>query len=174
LFIHHETDVWGSLRFLRATLTEATERLAQRSTEAADLWFLCDELEVEAAAAWAEAASARAEVQQRQLELGQVIGERDQSRDQAAEAVSRAEVLGGQLAEVSTRAGALAEDLAVAVGSAQSAQAVASEQRARAEGMFQSLCDFDSSSFFNSCLKNSVWLFAEFETALSESVKALA
>jgi hypothetical protein len=40
--------------------------------------------------------------------------------------------------------------------------------------MFQPLCDFDSSSFFNSCLKNSVWLFAEFETALSESVKALA
>jgi hypothetical protein len=40
--------------------------------------------------------------------------------------------------------------------------------------MFQPLCDFDSSSFFNSCLKNSVWLFAEFETALSEFVKALA
>jgi hypothetical protein len=60
----------------------------------------------------------------------------------------------------------------VAVGSAQSAQAVASEQRARAEGMFWPLCDFDSASFFNSCLKNSVWLFAE--TALNESVKALA
>jgi hypothetical protein len=122
----------------------------------------------------AEAASARAEAQQRQLELGQVIGERDQSWNQAAEAVSRAEALGGQLAEVSARAGALAEDLAVAVGSAQSAQAIASEQRARAEGMFRPLCDFDLSSFFNSCLKNSVWLFAEFETALSESVKALA
>jgi hypothetical protein len=36
---------------------------------------------------------------------------------------------------VSSRAGALAADLAVAVGSAQSAQAAASEQRARAEGM---------------------------------------
>jgi hypothetical protein len=140
----------------------------------ADLWLLCDELEVEAAAARAEAASARAEAQQRQLELGQVIGERDQSRNQATEAVGRANVLGGQLAEVSARAGALAEDLVVAVGSAQSAQAVASEQRARAEGMFRPLCDFDSASFFNSCLKNSVWLFAEFETALNESVKALA
>jgi hypothetical protein len=139
-----------------------------------DLRLLCDELEVEAAVAWAEAASARAEAQQRQLELGQVIGERDQSRNQAAEAVGRADVLGGQLAEVSARAGALAEDLAVAVGSAQSAQAVASEQRARAEGMFRTLCDFDSASFFNSCLKNSVWLFAEFEAALNESVKALA
>jgi hypothetical protein len=64
--------------------------------------------------------------------------------------------------------------LAVAVGSAQSAQAVASEQRAWAEGTFRPLCDFDSSSFFNSRLKNSVWLFAEFETTLSESVKALA
>jgi hypothetical protein len=136
--------------------------------------LLFDELEVEAAAARAEAASARVEAQQRQLELGQVIGERDQSRNQAAEAVGRAETLGGQLAEVSARAGALAEDLAVAVGSARSAQAAASEQRARAEGMFRLLCDFDSSSFFNSCPKNSVWLFAEFETALSESVKALA
>jgi hypothetical protein len=174
LFIRHETSVWGSLRFQRAALTEATERLAQWSTEAADLRLLCDELEVEAAATRAEAASARAEAQQQQLVLGQVIGERDQSRNQATEAVSRAEVLGGQLAEVSARAGALAEDLAVAVGSAQSTQAVASEQSAWVEGMFRPLCDFDSSSLFNSCLKNSVWLFAEFETALSESVKALA
>jgi hypothetical protein len=69
------------------------------------------------------------------LELGQVVGERDQSRNQAAEAENRAEALGGQLAEVSARAVALAEDLAVAVGSAQSAQAAASEQRARAKGM---------------------------------------
>jgi hypothetical protein len=62
----------------------------------------------------------------------------------------------------------------VAVGSAQSAQAVASEQRARAEGTFRPLCDFDSASFFNSCLKNFVRLSAEFETALNESIKALA
>jgi hypothetical protein len=68
------------------------------------------------------------------LELGQVIGERDQSRSQATEAESRAKALGGQLAEACARAGALAADLAVAVGSAQSAQAAASEQRARAEG----------------------------------------
>jgi hypothetical protein len=82
-----------------------------------------------------EAAAARAKVQERQLELGQVIGERDQSRNQAAEAESRAEALGGQLAELSARARSLAEDLAVAVGSAQSTQAASSEQRARAEGM---------------------------------------
>jgi hypothetical protein len=37
--------------------------------------LLCDEL-------GAEAAAARAEAQRRQLELGQVIGERDQSRGQ--------------------------------------------------------------------------------------------
>jgi hypothetical protein len=140
----------------------------------ADLRLLCDELEVEAAAAQAEAASARTEAQQRQLELGQVIGERDQSQSQAAEAVGRAEALVGQLAEVSARAGALAEDLAVAVGSAQSAQAVASEQRAHAAGTFRPLYDFDSASFFNSCLKNSVRLSAEFETVLNEFVKALA
>jgi hypothetical protein len=174
LFIRRETDVWGSLWFLRAALAEANERLAQRSTEVADLRLLYGELEVEAAAAQVEAASARMEAQQRQLELGQVISERDQSWSQAAKAVGRAEALGGQLAEVSARAGALAEDLAVAIGSAQSAQAVASEQRARAEGTFRPLCDFDSASFFNLCLKNSVRLSTEFETALNESIKALA
>jgi hypothetical protein len=45
----------------------------------ADLWLLCDELKSEVAAARAEAALAWMEMQQRQLELGQVIGERDQS-----------------------------------------------------------------------------------------------
>jgi hypothetical protein len=79
-------------------------------------------------------------MQQRQLELGQVIDERDQSRSQAAEAMSQAKALRGQLAEAterlaeaSARAGTLAEGLAMAVGSAQSAQA---------EGMFCLLCDF--------------------------------
>jgi hypothetical protein len=62
----------------------------------------------------------------------------------------------------------------VAVRSAESAQVVASKQRARAEGIFCLLCDFDPASFFNSCLKNFVRLSAEFETALNESVKALA
>jgi hypothetical protein len=58
------------------------------------------------------------EVQQRWLELGQVIREWDQPRSHAAEAVSRADVLGGQLAEaterpaeVSARAGTLEETL---------------------------------------------------------------
>jgi hypothetical protein len=85
--------------------------------------LLCDEL------------GAEAEAQRRQSELGQVIGERDQSLGRTTEAESQAEALGGQLAEASARAGALAADLAVAVGSAQSAQATVSEQRARAEGM---------------------------------------
>jgi hypothetical protein len=75
-----------------------------------DLRFLCDEL-------GAEAAAARAEAQRRQLELGQVISERDQSQSRATEAESWAVALGGQLAEASARAGALAQDLAVAVGS---------------------------------------------------------
>jgi uncharacterized coiled-coil DUF342 family protein len=113
----------------------------------ADLRLLCDELKSEAAAARTEASSARAEassarerlasqaeeMQQRQLELGQVTSERDQSRTQDVEAVSWAEALGGQLAEAterlaeaSARAGTLVEGLAMAVGSAQSAQAVAS------------------------------------------------
>jgi hypothetical protein len=120
-FIRRKADVWGSLRFLRTTLDEATERLSQWSAEVADLRLLCVDL-------GAEAAAARAEAQRQQLELGQVIGERDQSRGRAAEAESRAEALGDQLAEASARAGALAADLAVA-------QAASSEQRARAEGM---------------------------------------
>ena len=60
------------------------------------------------------------EVQQWRLELGQVIRERDQPWSHAAEAVSRAEMLGGQLdeaterlAEASARAGTLAENLAM-------------------------------------------------------------
>jgi hypothetical protein len=86
---------------------------------------------------------------QQQLELGQVTSERDQFWSQAAEAVSRAEALRGQLAEVmerlaeaTARAGTLAEGLAVDVGSAWSAQVMASQQRVRAEGMFCLLCDF--------------------------------
>jgi hypothetical protein len=51
LFTRRETDVWGSLRFLRVALAEANEHLSQLSTEVADLRLLCDELEVEAAAA---------------------------------------------------------------------------------------------------------------------------
>jgi chromosome segregation ATPase len=120
-FIRREVDVWGSLWFLRTTLAEATERLSQWSAEEADLRLLCVDL-------GAETAAARAEAQRQQLELGQVIGERDQSRGQAAEAERRAEALGDQLAEASARAGALAANLAVA-------QAASSEQRARAECM---------------------------------------
>jgi hypothetical protein len=55
--------LWGSLRFLRTTLAETTERLSQQSAEAADLRLLYDEL-------GAEAAAARAEAQRRQSELG--------------------------------------------------------------------------------------------------------
>jgi hypothetical protein len=86
-----------------------------------DLRLLCVDL-------GAEAAAARIEAQRQQLELGQVLGERDQSWGRATEAENRAEALGVQLAEASARAGAFAADLAVA-------QATSSEQRARAEGM---------------------------------------
>jgi hypothetical protein len=51
-----------------------------------------------------QVASQAEEVQQRRLELGQVIRERDQPWSHAAEAVSRADVLGGQLAEATERA----------------------------------------------------------------------
>jgi hypothetical protein len=96
-------------------------RLYQQSAEVAGLRLLCVDL-------GAEAPAARAEAQRRQLEFDQVTSERDQSRGRAAEAESRAEALGVQLAEASARAGALATDLAVA-------QVASSEQRARARGM---------------------------------------
>jgi hypothetical protein len=74
----------------------------------------------EASSAQEQVASQAEEVQQRRLELGQVIHQRDQPRNHAAEAMSRAEVLGGQLAEAteqpaeaSARVGALAESLAM-------------------------------------------------------------
>jgi uncharacterized coiled-coil DUF342 family protein len=110
----------------------------------------------EAASARTEASSPREQVasqaeemQRRQLELGHANSERDQFRSQAAEVVSRAEALRGRLAEVTerlaevtARAETLAEGLVVAVGSAHSAQAMASQQRARAEGIFRLLGDF--------------------------------
>jgi chromosome segregation ATPase len=153
----------GIAAVLGAALTEANERLAQQSTKAADLRLLYEELKSEAAAPRTEAASARTEassareqvasqaeeMQRRQLELGQVTSKRDQLRGQAAEAVSRVETLKGQLAEVTerlaeaiARAGILSEGLAIAVGSAWSAQAMASQQSARTKGMFCLLCDF--------------------------------
>jgi hypothetical protein len=74
----------------------------------------------EASSAREHIASQAEEMQQWRLELGQVIREWDQPRSHAAEAVSRAEVLGGQLAKaterlagVSAQAGALPESLAV-------------------------------------------------------------
>jgi chromosome segregation ATPase len=128
LFIRCKSGVWDSLRSQRAALAEANERLTQRSTEVADLRLLRDEQKLEVAVVRVEAALARTEMRQRQLELGQVIGERDQSRSQVAEVVGRAKALRSQppeateqLAEASARAGTLAEDLVVAVGSAQSA-----------------------------------------------------
>jgi hypothetical protein len=59
----------------------------------------------------------------------------------------------------------------VAVGSARSAQAMTSQQRAWAEGMFYLLRDFVFASFFSSRLKDIVRLSSGFETALNESVK---
>jgi hypothetical protein len=59
----------------------------------------------------------------------------------------------------------------VVVGSARSTRAMASQQRARAEGMFCPLCDFVLSPFFTLRLKNVVLLSAGFETALDEAVK---
>jgi hypothetical protein len=76
-----------------------------------------------------------------------------------------------RLAEATARARTLAEGLAVAVGSAQSAQAMASQQRARAESLLWLFVILFLSSFFTSCLKNIARLFSGLETALNESVK---
>jgi uncharacterized coiled-coil DUF342 family protein len=79
-------------------------------------WTEAELARKEASSAQEHVASLAEEVQRRRLELGQVIREWDQPRSHAAEAVSRAEVLGGQLAEamerpteVFARAGALTE-----------------------------------------------------------------
>jgi hypothetical protein len=82
-------------------------------------WIEAESARKEALSAQEQVASQTEEVQQRRLELGQVIHERDLPRSHAAEAVSRAEVLGGQLvvatersAEVSAQVGTLEETLA--------------------------------------------------------------
>jgi hypothetical protein len=82
-------------------------------------WTEAESAQKEASSAQERVVSRAEEVQQRRLRLGQVICERDQPRSYAAETVSRAEVLGGQLAvaterpaEVSARVGTLEETLA--------------------------------------------------------------
>ena len=57
-------------------------------------WTEAESARKEASSAQEQVASQAEEVQQRRLELGQGIRERDQPRSHAAEAVSRAEVLG--------------------------------------------------------------------------------
>jgi hypothetical protein len=59
----------------------------------------------------------------------------------------------------------------VVVRSTRSARAMASQQRARAEGMFCRSVTLFMSPFFSLRLKNVVLLSAGFETALNESVK---
>jgi hypothetical protein len=114
--------------------------------------LLCTDSRAEATAARAEAAAARAEAQRQRSEFDQVVEERDQSWGRAAEAESRAETL--------------AADLAVA-------QVAASEQRARARGTpWPSLVLFPVCSLCL-CLRFFFWLFAELESALDESAKAL-
>jgi hypothetical protein len=66
-------------------------------------WTKAESARKEASSAREHVASQGEEVQQRRLELGQVIRERDQPRSHAAEAVSQAEVLGGQPAEATKR-----------------------------------------------------------------------
>jgi hypothetical protein len=62
---------------------------------AVSAWTEAESAQKEASSAQEQVASQAEEVQQRRLELGQVIRERDQPRSHAAEAVRRADVLGG-------------------------------------------------------------------------------
>jgi hypothetical protein len=101
----------------------------------------------------AEAAAARAEAQRQRSEFVQVVEERDQSRGRAAEAESRAETLAADLA---------------------AAQVAASEQRARAGGSPWPSLVLVLVRFLCLCLRSFFWLFAELESALDESTKALA
>jgi hypothetical protein len=83
-------------------------------------WTEAELAREEASSAREQVASRVEEVQRRRLVLVQVIREWDQPRSHAAEAVSRADVLGGLLAEamerpaeVSARVGTLEETLVV-------------------------------------------------------------
>ena len=58
-------------------------------------WTEAESAQKESSSAREHVASQAEKVQQRRLELGQVIREWDQPRSHAAEAVSRANVLGG-------------------------------------------------------------------------------
>jgi hypothetical protein len=138
-FIRREAVVWGSLRSLRTSLAGATARLSQQDAKIADLQLLCADLKAEAAAA--------------RTELAQVAEERDQTRGQAAEAESRAQILAADLA---------------------AAQVAASEQHVRARGMARPSSVLNLVRFFRLGLRSFSWLFAELESALDESAKALA
>jgi hypothetical protein len=118
----------------RSPSAQSTLPLKASPAQLRDPQLLCDEPKPGAVvSAWTEAESARKgassaqeqvasqteEVQQRQPEPGRVIRERDHLRSYAAEAVSWADVLGGQLVEamersveVFARAGTLEETLA--------------------------------------------------------------
>jgi hypothetical protein len=127
LFLRCESSVWESLRQQGVVLAEANERLTQQSAEVADLRLLCEELKSYAAAARTEAASARMEAS----------SAREQVASQAEETQKRQLELGH-----SRRGRVLSEGLAVAVGAAWSTQAMATQQHARAKGMFCLLRDF--------------------------------
>ena len=82
-------------------------------------WTEAESAREEASSAQEQVTSQAEEAQQRRLEPGQVVHWRDQPRSRAAEAMSRADVLRGQLAEAtkrpvkpSARAGFLEEILA--------------------------------------------------------------
>jgi hypothetical protein len=152
-FIRREVEVWGSLRSLRTSLAGATARLSQQGAEVADLQLLCTDLRAEAAAARAEAATARAEAQRQRSEFDRVVEEQDQSRGRAAEVESRAETLSADLA---------------------AAQVATLEQRARAEGTPWPSLVLVLVCFLCLCLRSFFRLFAELESALDESAKALA
>jgi hypothetical protein len=84
------------------------------------VWTEAGSAREEASLAQEYVASLAEEVQQRRLEPGQVVRWQDQPWSQAVEAMSRADVLGGQLAEaterpveVFARAGTLMETLAM-------------------------------------------------------------
>jgi hypothetical protein len=100
----------------------------------------------------AEAAAARAEAQRQRSEFVQIVEERDQSRGRAAEAESRAETLAADLA---------------------AARVEASEQRARAGGTPWPSLVLVLVRFLCLYLRFFFWLFAELESALGESAKAL-
>lgn len=77
VFLHRERGVWDSLRHQKGLLAQANEQLAQKSTEAMDLWALYSKLKEEAASVRGEVAPLAERVSEMEEDLSRIFGKRE-------------------------------------------------------------------------------------------------